>query len=321
MALGSTLSSFRSRFAQIQQTCFPTPVTAVRPPHLLTIFWQHYAPDLRQHYPGITLPRLIQEWHTQEWFDEEAWYFFDPGHPLSKFLVALHQGIPWGYFFGRQYFYATEFLVGPATLIPRPETELLVDLVRKMWHQKVQHESLTAGTWLDVATGCGNILLSLLPHALIPIQAYGSDLQESALRLARQNNFWQAYRWGLPHQVQWIQSDRLKNPILQNLKFDLITANPPYLKQQADQSLVHAQVAQYEPASALYLPDQDYQNWFREFFQQVATHLAARGIFFMEGHSAYLQELADVATTEGLQEVQILADLTGRARFLVAYGK
>ena len=94
---------------EIQQTCFTPPLPVLRPPEVLQIFWQHYADELAAHYPGISLRRLIQEWHSQkEWFEEEEWYFFDPQHALSKFLVALRQGIPWGYHFGRTFFYEAD---------------------------------------------------------------------------------------------------------------------------------------------------------------------------------------------------------------------
>ena len=312
---------YLSSWHEIWHTCFAPSRVALRPQDVLQIFWQHYAPSLQRDYPGISSRRLIQEWQSQQWKLADAWYFFDPAHPLSKFLVALRQGVPWGYHFGRSYFYETEFWVGPATLIPRPETELLVDFVRKEWQQKVAQEHLTSAQWLDVGTGCGNILLSLLPYAQIPVQAYGSDISPVALQLAQQNAFGQAYRWPQRQVVTWAQSDRFQNPIFVGQKFDLITANPPYLKQDADRDLVHGQVKKFEPWPALFLADQDYEAWFAEFFLQVAGHLAPGGIFAMEGHPAYLQELAEVATTKGLTQVKVLNDLTGRSRFLMARGK
>ena len=312
MAMPATL------FTQIRQKCFPQPRVGLRPVEVLSIFWQHYQKELAADYPGISLRRLQQEWQTTEWYDEEEWYFFDPAHPLSKFLVALAQGIPFGHHRGKQYFYEAEFQVGPATLIPRLETELLVDLAKKYWTATRTPTRSGQALWADVGTGCGNILLSLLPYAQGPVTAYGIDSSPAALALARQNYFRMGFRWGKQVQAHWIQGDRLRAPALAELKFDLITANPPYLKQKAHQGEVHPQVQKYEPATSLYLPDEDYNEWFAEFFTMVFEHLAPQGLFLMEGHSACLSELADLAKNKQLVNVEVLPDLTGRPRFLRA---
>jgi len=306
------------RFQQIITACGMRPPVALRPAELLKVFWEHHQTSLQENYPGISLQRLIQEWQTAGWYDEEEWYFFDPAHPLSKFLLALDQGVPWGYHWGLQFFYEAEFLVGPATLIPRPETELLVEIAKASWAQKIQQNKISQACWADVGTGCGNILLSLLPYAEIPVTAYGIDLNPQALILAQQNYFRLGFRWRPEHQVHWVVSDRLAAPRLGGVKFDLIVANPPYLKRSQASEEVHPQVQKFEPALALYLPDEEYRAWFAEFFQMVAEHLAPGGLFLMEGHSAYLQELADLAKNKKLKNVEILPDFTGRSRFLSA---
>jgi release factor glutamine methyltransferase len=112
------------------------------------------------------------------------------------------------------------------------------------------------------------------------------------------------------------------NLVLSNLcekidgKFDLIVSNPPYIKESSHRNLVHSSVDQHEPHVALYLPDDTYDIWFRNFFQQVKDHL--HGTFMMEGHELEVEAQGKILEELGFKQVKVLKDLTGTQRFLKA---
>ena len=161
----------------------------------------------------------------------------------------------------------------------------------------------------DVGVGSGVILLTLLKHRVAK-RGVGFDLSEGALEIARKN----AANFRVPH-ADFTLSDRLTQT---NQKYDLIVSNPPYIKTISHRDGVHQKVDEFEPALALYIPDADYEKWFREFFHQVSDHLVRGGEFYMEGHEDELQAQAGWLREAGLSEVEVIKDWTGRERFLFA---
>lgn len=186
-------------------------------------------------------------------------------------------------------------------LIPRPETELLVDLIVQ---KKKKFSSI-----VDVGTGSGVILLTLLAEGVAP-RGIGLDLSEEALTVARGN----AANLRIP-EASFLISDRLAKL---DERVSLIVSNPPYIKTVSHRAGVHGMVDTHEPPLALYIPDQDYETWFRDFFGQVSEKLEAGGEFYMEGHEAELATQADWLREAGLKDVSVVQDWTKRNRFLFA---
>ena len=152
------------------------------------------------------------------------------------FLVRRAASEPIQYITGLQEFYGLAFSVSPQVLIPRPETEHLVEAVLK----RVDPES--NARILDVGTGSGAIAVSLaylLPRARVT----AVDLSPEALEVARRN----AQSHGVNERITWVQSDLLA--AVTSLHFDVVVSNPPYI---ADREVLEPQVANYEPHSALY---------------------------------------------------------------------
>jgi len=98
----------------------------------------------------------------------------------------------------------------------------------------------------------------------------------------------------------------------------LILSNPPYIKVGSDKHLVHKSVQRYEPEVALYLADEIYETWFKEFFTQIEYCLNPKGLFIMEGHENHLEGLAKLLPSNGT--MKFYYDLTGRLRGLM-WGK
>jgi len=227
-------------------------------------------------------------------------------HSLSDTLKSdleksFLKGVPFQYLLENSEFYYHDFYVNNSVLIPRQETEYLVDLIVKEFKGK-------AHRILDVGTGSGVILLSLLASGTGE-SGVGADISEDALEVAAIN----VKRLKLEQKVKLVKSDRLK---MVEGNFDLIVSNPPYIKAHTHRHLVHKSVDQFEPHEALYLPDDEYVSWFEEFFKEVKEHL--NGTFFMEGHELELDEQSLMLNQMGFRNVRIIQDLTGTKRFLRA---
>jgi release factor glutamine methyltransferase len=215
-----------------------------------------------------------------------------------KFLT----GVPFAYLTHYSEFYFKKFYVDERVLIPRNETELLVDLI----HQEPQKFSNIC----DVGTGSGVILLSLIASGKAQ-KGLGIDISPKALEVAQINT----KKLNLEDRVTLKLGDRLSGIID---SFDLIVSNPPYIKESSHRSLVHHQVDRFEPHQALFLKDEEYKEWFEIFFIQIKSSLLAGGLFWMEGHELELEDQARHLETLGFKNVQVLKDYAGLNRFIKA---
>lgn len=273
-----------------------------------TSFYKSEEAILTHNYPGLSLQRFLLE--VKDLINKKmSLQILDLGQAecavsekaSDEMKEAFLKGVPFAYLLEKSEFYHNDFFVNPDVLIPRPETEYLVDLIVQESRGKVKKV-------LDVGTGSGVILLSLL-KAGVGTEGTGVDISEEALAVARINT----NRLQLEKQVSLIKSDRLEKV---EGTFDLIVSNPPYIKAQSHKDLVHHQVNTYEPHQALYLPDDFYVFWFEDFFASIRSHL--KGTFWMEGHELELDEQAKMLARLGFKDIQILNDLGGVKRYLKA---
>ncbi len=147
---------------------------------------------------------------------------------------------PVAYITGIRYFHDISLAVSPAALIPRPETELLVDLAM----DRLEHVKSKPARVLDVGTGCGTIALAVA-HKAGQARILATDVSPEALDLARDN----AGRLGLSERVGWIESD-LFEAVPKQPGFDIIISNLPYIP-SADVERLMPDVLNYEPRLAL----------------------------------------------------------------------
>lgn len=285
-------------------------------------FYNESLESLSKSYPGLSIHRLKDELslfalQKQVNVDELFSHQYVPSgtNPITFFFENLKRGYPLEYIRGRAYFYKSEFDVTPSVLIPRSETEILVErasLILKDWLKKTD-ESLRV---LDIGTGSGAIIISLLQDISRPIAAFATDISKEVLKVAKRNFF--NLRFTIPREstLDLICTDRMGD--IKNEKFHLIVSNPPYIKEVEDREFVHDQVDTYEPHLALYLDDEIYTDWFKKLFNQVFNSLYEEGIFLMEGHEDHLEELREICLSFGFREVEIIQDYTQRNRFLLA---
>jgi len=217
-------------------------------------------------------------------------------------LTRLSIGEPLQYVLGHVQFMGLSLKVGPGVLIPRPETEELVDMIGRQGRvfQKI----------LDIGTGSGCIALALkkrFPQA----ELVGMDISEEALRIARSN----AVSNGMD--VRWEQNDVLQVDSISADAFDLIVSNPPYVPRSEEPTLA-SHVREHEPHAALFVEDDDPVLFYRAIGQKATQALVPGGELWFEGHHLHTPEAAAVLRTMGFHDVTVIDDLSGSHRFIRA---
>jgi release factor glutamine methyltransferase len=206
---------------------------------------------------------------------------------------------PVQYLTGTQEFFGLLFEVSPDVLIPRPETEHLVEAVLERFDRDANLRIV------DVGTGSGAIAVALA-HALPRSQVTAVDFSPKALEVARRN----ADRHAVMDRMSFLQSDLLA--AAEPTQFDVVVSNPPYV---ADGEVLEPQVASYEPRSALYAGPTGLEVYER-LIPQASTILKPRGWLMME--IGYGQRPALEALLGGWSEVSFVPDLQGIARVVLA---
>ena len=223
---------------------------------------------------------------------------------LDNELLLLQQGTPLQYVLGEAEFYGLTFKVTPDVLIPRPETEELVDLIVK------QHQhSPTLRIW-DVGTGSGCIAIALAKH-LPQAQVFATDLSEAALTIARANAEANQVK------ITFAQHDMLDAAHLPfgDTPFDILVSNPPYIP-AALRSTMHPNVVAHEPHSALFVPD-DQPLLFYEALALIGKKcLKPQSSLFAETFEGYHEELKGLFLSQGYDNFQSLEDINEKKRMI-----
>ena len=259
--------------------------TAMRDPELLLLHTLELPRSTIYAYPG----RLLNS------REREAY---------AAAVARRYASEPVQYITGTQEFFGLAMEVGPGVLIPRPETELLVEAVL----ERVSKDD--AITLLDVGTGSGAIAIALasqLPEARVT----AIDVSGAALAIARRN----VERHGLGGRIRLVQSDLLRELPRPATGFDAIVSNPPYVP-EPDRAGMHAEVREHEPEQALFA-GADGLEIYRRLIPEASAALSERGLLAME--IGYGQREAVEALLGGWRAVQFLNDLRGIARVVVAW--
>lgn len=216
------------------------------------------------------------------------------------------KGEPLQYALGCAYFRGRDFKVTPATLIPRPETAGLVDLVEDALQGR------RGCKLLDIGTGTGCIAISLaLDLAYSDVTAI--DISAPALAVAKEN------AKALKASVDFMKADALNlaDSPLCDCKFDAIVSNPPYVM-DSEKSGMESRVADHEPASALFVPDTDPLIFYRAIAQYALSALDKGGSLFFEINPLCAKELESMLTGMGFSHTDIIRDYKGNLRFAIA---
>ena len=221
---------------------------------------------------------------------------------LEDILQRLSRFEPLQYIEGRTLFLGREFWVAPGVLIPRPETEELVELMLK--------EIPADARILDVGTGSGCIAISLakeLPDALVTAW----DVSPEALSVARAN------ARKLQADVRFVECDVLACQVDEVGLYDVIVSNPPYVT-EAEKADMEPNVLQWEPSLALFVPDDDPLRFYRRIAVLGRDMLADGGRLYFEINRAYGREMVEMLRTMGYVRVRVKKDLSQNDRFVIA---
>ncbi len=219
---------------------------------------------------------------------------------------------PIQYILGETSFYGRRFLVDDSVLIPRPETEELVDFVCK-WERETQRVS-TEKKVVDIGTGSGCIAISLAKE-LTKAEVWGYDISERALTTAQKNaNLNEALNVTF-EKVDILQY--LSDAVKTENRFDVIVSNPPYVtKQEAEQ--MRSNVLNFEPHLALFVEDADPLIFYQAIARFASQTLKKEGLVLVEINENLGRETAGVFSEAGFSEVAIIQDIHKKNRFVQA---
>ncbi|MET3979896.1 release factor glutamine methyltransferase [Mucilaginibacter sp. UYP25] len=228
---------------------------------------------------------------------------------IQSILDELKTGKPVQYILGSTEFYGLNFLVNPATLIPRPETEELVEWVLES--QKLEVNSQKPVSVLDIGTGSGCIAISIkknLPKALV----MAIDISADALHTAKQNAVINEV------EVKFVLDDILNTKLdIEDSKFDIIISNPPYVTLE-DKLQMHQNVTGFEPHGALFVPEHDPLIFYKTIADFALQRLSDNGLLFFEINENFGKETVELLSDKGFIAIKLRKDMSGRDRMVRA---
>jgi release factor glutamine methyltransferase len=227
---------------------------------------------------------------------------------IELWQKRLKEHVPVQYLVGKTPWRHFNLKVAPGVLIPRPETELLIDIV-----EKAVTPQLKSGDWVDLGTGSGAIALGLaasFPEATV----HAIDCSEVALAIARDN----AVSLGLAERIHFYQGNWWSPLTYLKGQVRAMVANPPYIP-TTDLSQLQPEVILHEPHLALD-GGKDGLNHIRHLVEVSSDYLCSGGIWLIEMMAGQAQSVAHLLQAKGdYHQIQILPDLAGIERFALAY--
>lgn len=223
---------------------------------------------------------------------------------LEQILTRLERQEPIQHILGVAHFHGHRFKVTPDTLVPRPETGQLVDLIIDECGDR---EDLRV---MDVGTGTGCIAISLA-RALRFAQVTAIDVSAAALAVAQEN------AQTLKARVNFVQTDILAMPAWPAASLDVVVSNPPYVC-LGEQTQMERNVLDYEPHIALFVPDEDPLLFYRPIAQLAAHALVPGGRLYLEVNQRFAHQVALLLQQHGLTDTHVIRDTYNNDRFVTA---
>lgn len=269
--------------------------------------------ELKQHYgtaEGYALYRLVMEecfglTYTDILLGKDNQISEENQARLLEITGRLLKNEPVQYVLGYADFCGHRFAVRPGVLIPRPETELLVQKALELGYGM---EGVTEPEALDIGTGSGCIAVSM---ALAGCRVTAMDISEEALGIAMQN------ATALNAEVAFVHENILQ-PSRTAQQWHVIVSNPPYICLHEAEAM-ERNVLDYEPHNALFVPDTDPLIFYRAIASYAMSHLSAGGWLCLEINQAYPDEMEKLLSSFGFKDVTIQKDQYGKDRIAYAH--
>jgi release factor glutamine methyltransferase len=227
---------------------------------------------------------------------------------FESYKQELLKGRPVQYVLGSSWFCGMSFFVDERVLIPRPETEELVDTIKKMFTTKKEAVEYQTRI-IDIGTGSGCIAISIkkiFPHW----EVWAVDESIGALDVAIKNGE------NLKAEVIFKKADILKESKIDSMPtYDVIVSNPPYIP-LSDKHEMADHVLKYEPHLALFVTDNDPLSFYKSIIAFSEYHLLRGGMIFFETHAEYANHVAQLLEENEFEQVEIKLDMQGRERMV-----
>ncbi|MEI8085323.1 MAG: peptide chain release factor N(5)-glutamine methyltransferase [Paludibacter sp.] len=272
---------------------------------------QHINSELKDLYPAteiksftyLIFEKLTGFSRTQLIVNKNTVFSLNQRYEIESIIEKLKIFVPIQYILGETEFYGLPFSVNESVLIPRPETEELVDWIR---NENITNEKLSI---LDIGTGSGCIAISL-KHKLKNVTVDAFDISVKSLEIAKLNakmNNLDLFFWKI---------DILNAPDLDK-KWDIIVSNPPYIPEQ-EKNEMHANVLENEPHIALFVPDNDPLLFYRRIALFAQKHLKNNGKLYFEIHRDAGQACVGLLKALGFKGIELRKDISGNDRMVKA---
>ena len=222
---------------------------------------------------------------------------------INKICIELKQSRPIQYIIGATEFYGINLKVNENVLIPRTETEEMVDLIIKENRQK----NLRI---IEIGTGSGCIAISLALNMDNP-QVSGMDISEKALKTASENAH------NNDCNINFFCGDITKPDIRSSKSYDIIVSNPPYVR-KSEKALMHRNVTDYEPEEALFVSDDDPLLFYRHIINYSTDALTTGGRLYFEVNEAFGFEVKEFLDRAGYSSIRIVRDINEKDRIVAA---
>lgn len=223
---------------------------------------------------------------------------------IEAIISRLLRNEPIQYILGETYWHGLTLRVSPAVLIPREETSELVDIITG----ENQRDDLAV---LDMCTGSGCIAIALARNLSFP-EVTGIDISDEALSVARDNAALCKVK------INFLKSDVLKPLNLTDNSYDIIVSNPPYIA-DSEKNSMDANVLDYEPHSALFVPNDDPLKFYRAISSSASRLTRPGGRLYLEINPLYARQLSDMLSADGWTDVTVIKDMHGKDRFISAH--
>jgi release factor glutamine methyltransferase len=230
---------------------------------------------------------------------------------LLEYIGRLQNHEPIQYIINECWFAGMKFYVDKNVLIPRPETEELVEWAVSDWKLKKKKSENQILRFLDVGTGSGCIAIALKTK-LPEVEMWACDVSDEALNVARLNAD------SLHATIDFLPLNFLDEKQRQQLpRVDVIVSNPPYIPQQ-DKNEMKKNVIEYEPATALFVPDSDHAVFHNAIADFGKEKLNDGGAIYVETHEALGERVKNLFQAKAYKSVELKQDLQGKDRMVKA---
>jgi len=272
---------------------------------------QHIKSELEGIYPEteiksfsyLMIEKITGFSRTEIIVNKNTHFSVEQHHVIESFIEKLKKNIPIQYILGETEFYGLCFTVNESVLIPRPETEELVDWIR------TENDRNSALKILDIGTGSGCIAISV-KHEFPNSAVSAFDISEEALETAQSNADLNKLK------VHFSKVDILHTDNLEQ-KWDIIVSNPPYVLEN-EKTNMEANVLEHEPHLALFVPDNDPLLFYRQITLFAQKHLNNNGKLYFEINRQFGAETIDLLNKFGFTNVELRKDISGNDRMTKA---